>query len=411
MKNRQEHKYLNYTNRTKEINAKIDHAYEKISKHNASEWGLYNGKSQYKMFIASETYLLQNLINNNKEQKEFYILEVGAGNFQFGKYLAEFINQQINDGKLPKDITVNIISTRGEKNLKNPYFKDGNCQLWEFGNFKIENLIEEFKNKGLGDLNGKFDLIMSNYTLRHLVDPLGTFLQMHDLVKKGGIILTDTFKFKVQDYQNSHAHNATGILLSYLHDAGDEILVKKGRDDRSYPAIAVRKQGEDVKIPLNYSYYTEDYYHNSYYEVFSSNEAPKNYANKLLSKVYLTLDNIVVGNKSLFTLLAKALLPENHMNLSQKEKELSDNLTLQKEYKKYISIFNEQDDIPTFDEYEKTQHDPINWLKEEIESLESGDYLKTNHLLDNNYMHCYFVNGFDDEATPLSGVTEGMSAL
>lgn len=293
------------------------------------------------MFLVSENYLLQYLINNHQNQKEFYILDVGAGNFQFGRNQAQFINNQINKGILSKDIIVNLISIRGEANSEEPYRNDGYCNLWELGNFKIENLAEEFEvknqifDKKLGDLNEKFDLIVSNYTMRHLVDPLGTFLQMHNVTKEGGLILTDTFKFEIKDY-NLYDYDGAGILLSYLKDAGDNILVRCGSDDRGFPRIAVEKHSKNIELPFKYNDVSYDSFHNSYCEIFTTIEKPKDNSSSLVYQVmgYNQYRNFA-GSKSLFEKITRALLEQANNALTKCSNDLEQSSNVEFLKRKY----------------------------------------------------------------------------
>lgn len=108
--------YLNAVNRTKDINFSIDLAFNKLKNQGFSDWGLQNGQDNYNIFVVSENYMLQHLINKYPTQKDFYVLDVGAGNFQFAKNQAKFINTQIAKKILPNDISVNFISIRGESN-------------------------------------------------------------------------------------------------------------------------------------------------------------------------------------------------------------------------------------------------------------------------------------------------------
>jgi hypothetical protein len=45
-------------------------------------------------------------------------------------------------------------------------------------------------------LENNVDLIVSRFSLRHMIDPIGTMLQAYDLLKPNtGLILTDDFSF------------------------------------------------------------------------------------------------------------------------------------------------------------------------------------------------------------------------
>ena len=104
--------------------------------------------------------------------KDFYALDIGAGNYQWGRKLAQYLNAKTN---LPKDVTRHIIGIRGETNLDEAVTKVGQCTLYEFGQFQVETLSDEFTKQGL-QLANKVDLVVSSRCFRHLVDPVGTFV-------------------------------------------------------------------------------------------------------------------------------------------------------------------------------------------------------------------------------------------
>ena len=71
----------------------------------------------------------------------------------------------------------------------------GQCRLYEFGQFEIETLVDEFEKRGL-QLANKVDVVVSRWCFRHLVDPVGTFTQAYDLLRpKTGHLLLDGFFF------------------------------------------------------------------------------------------------------------------------------------------------------------------------------------------------------------------------
>src|SRR3990167_8095058 len=130
-------------------------------------------------------------ISSRKEAKEtFYVLDVGAGDFSWGKALVRYINKE----NLSPKIKVHIVSVTGEKYKGVDIQEIGSCKQYNIGAFNIENIEDIFsKSKEIGLKDVKFDWIVSRYTFIHLVDPAGTFSQCYDLLKPGGFISMDAF--------------------------------------------------------------------------------------------------------------------------------------------------------------------------------------------------------------------------
>lgn len=181
-----------------EINEKINKAFNKIKQQTESEWGIYNGSEHgYEICEIKEFQLMRKIILDAQDKrKEFYLLDIGAGNFQFGRGLAKYLN---SNQDVLKDVKVHIIGIRGETNEEEKELELGQFRLYQFGGFKVEELIDQFKKRGL-DLVNRVDLVVSRWTLRHLVDPLGTLAQAYDLLyPKTGILLADGFFFLYDD--------------------------------------------------------------------------------------------------------------------------------------------------------------------------------------------------------------------
>ena len=87
--------YLHWTQRSTELQEEISDSFEYLTKATRSGWGLFNGSDGYNLCGVDEYALMKRIIlEAPKEQKEFYALDIGAGNFQWGKGLAEYLNQQ-----------------------------------------------------------------------------------------------------------------------------------------------------------------------------------------------------------------------------------------------------------------------------------------------------------------------------
>jgi len=191
------HPGLHWSQRPPELVQRIQSAFEAISQETSSAWGAYNGSKTYGICGVDEHKLMKRLIlEAPPEQKDFYILEIGAGNFQWENGFADYLNKQTD---LPSDIRIHIIGIRGEQYLDNPIEENGRCKIYRLGGFKVEELESEFKKLRL-DLNNKIDLAASNWCIRHLADPTGTVLQTYHLLRpKTGILLVDGFFFLYQN--------------------------------------------------------------------------------------------------------------------------------------------------------------------------------------------------------------------
>lgn len=193
--------YLCWKGRTSEINHSISSAFQARVRHTESRWGLFNGSDAYNIGGIKEHKLMRKLIREAPECKDFYALDIGAGNYQWGRELAEYLNAKKD---IPEDATIHIIGIRGETNLDKAVTELGQCKLYEFGQFQIEMLMDEFQVRGL-QLANKVDLVVSRWCFRHLVDPVGTFTQAYDLLRpKAGHLLLDGFFFL---HENEKMHD------------------------------------------------------------------------------------------------------------------------------------------------------------------------------------------------------------
>ncbi len=169
--------YLLWKERTSEINHSISRAFQAIVGKTKSSWGFYNGGNRYDIGGIKEHKLMKKMIREAPpEIKDFYALDIGAGNYQWGRELAKYLNAKKD---IPKDVTIHIIGIRGEANWNEAVTELGQCKLYEFGEFQIETLMDEFQARGL-QLENKVDLIVSRWCFRHLVDPIGTFTQAYN---------------------------------------------------------------------------------------------------------------------------------------------------------------------------------------------------------------------------------------
>lgn len=232
--------YLRWEDRTPEINHSISRAFKAIVSDTNSSWGLYNGSNIYAIGGVKEHKLMRKLIREAPpENKDFYALDIGAGNYQWGRELAKYLNAKKD---IPKDVTIHIIGIRGETNLDKAVTELGCCRLYEFGQFKIERLIDEFQLRGL-QLANKVDLVISRWCFRHLVDPVGTFTQAYDLLRpKTGHLLLDGFFFLHADEKiDDKSLNAKARMIQLCLETRAPFLTRRYDDDGSLDHFMLRK--------------------------------------------------------------------------------------------------------------------------------------------------------------------------
>lgn len=246
-------KYLDWKERPEGMERSISNAFEGLAKQTRSSWGLYNGGREYGMCGVDEHKLIKKMIQEAPPtQKEFYVLEIGAGNFEWENGIASYINQQTD---LPSDIKVHVIGVRGETNLAAPIREVGKCRVYNFGAFKCEELQGELEKLGLF-LENKIDFIVSRWALRHFVDPVGAFSQAFHLLKAKGFMALDGFFFLHQNegferYLNSALPQRRFVQL--LIDTRAPFLVNFFNGARSLDRFILQKPVEGpCPLPMSY---------------------------------------------------------------------------------------------------------------------------------------------------------------
>ncbi len=249
-------RYLDWTQRPEELKSSISTVFKEIVTDSKSSWGSYNGDYTYKMCGVKERKMIKKMIlEAYPAQKEFYVLDVGAGNFQWINGLASYLNRKTD---LPKDIKVHIIGIRGEKHTGEKIVEAGRCKIYFLGAFKIEELKEQFEEQGL-DLNNKIDLAISRWCFRHLVDPVGTFAQTYNLLRpKAGFLLMDGFTFfhenqklheDRRDDEDAFNYNMAQLFL----DTQAPFLTKYFYENYSLNHFILRKpDNAPCRLPMSY---------------------------------------------------------------------------------------------------------------------------------------------------------------
>lgn len=240
-----------YTRRPDDLKKKIAEVFGKLTATTVDDNWTCRGSSEYLICKIDEFALFQLLVRSNPEQKEFTILDVGAGNYKFGRILQDKINQ---DRDLPQDIKVKIFSLGGERHDDTIKAESADllCALYEYESFEIENIIDQFQTRGI-DIVNSADLIVSNWCLQHLVDPLGTLEQLYLIAKKDGYILSGGFYARTVDHFND---DPNGFLASILYNTGDPLLIHPHNENYSTNHFLLQKTHDSSPFEkLEYSSY------------------------------------------------------------------------------------------------------------------------------------------------------------
>lgn len=245
----QKEQKLGLGDRPMQVQENCDRSFEGNKKIGQGSW-LYDGSSDYYGLVdLDEDELFQQLAHKNYKEDNIYIIDVGCGRGGWGKHAFDVLK----DDKYNKSGKhFHIFNLTGAEECEDLIEHKGNVTLYQFNQFKIENIDEELVKKGF-NLKGKVNLIVSNWALRHVVDPFGTVERMYGLLSsKQGKLMSNGFLFKLNDkdeiqgfpFTNENiliASNATCLFKYY----------KVGRDIGHF--LLERNDNKELEIPLEYN--------------------------------------------------------------------------------------------------------------------------------------------------------------
>ena len=333
-----------YNEKTTEILSSTD------SKLNKFTWTKHGSITYQNMLVPEADLVKQIIVNNYRNgQKEFVILEPGAGSFHAIEIIAKAINKATLEGMLPNDISVTIIGTRAEPNLLNENTNIQNCDLYKLGNFKYENLLQAIHDKGFDHIIGKVDFIFSNYTWQHFYDWVGTLVDTYKLLKPLGIMMYHHKNLLELQYDdNTETEHGplqtTEFIVNTLHSQNNEILVKQHPDGSYYSTIITfRKHTDELLIPM--SYHPSNYLNRNNYTIklISSNmkHLPSTSAECFKEVSDEGRKYKIFGDKSLFALISETLLSK--LVYDAKCVNLSDNTSILSQHSDSYSADDLQD--------------------------------------------------------------------
>jgi hypothetical protein len=215
------------------------------------------GKHFYNLMGLEDDKVIHEIVSREGSDKDIYLIDVGSGEGAWGRQVVEFLKNEFSESKK----NFHIISMTGDRELEPKIEKDGNITYYQFDQFKVEDIAQELQKRGL-NLTNKVDFIVSRWTLRHVVDPLGTVDQMYSLLKPGkGLLMANGFfigdetgelhtttsddKWKILASGNAKSLFREGIG----HDLGDFLLIRQ--DDRSL-GLGVEYSGNVMNLSAHH---------------------------------------------------------------------------------------------------------------------------------------------------------------
>ncbi|MBS0186220.1 MAG: hypothetical protein JSS34_07815 [Proteobacteria bacterium] len=215
-----EEDFLDWRARPASIVNSIESSYSQLNRSYSlptSSWGLFNGGPSYDILGVDQCKLFLRLmeIAHQERRTDVYFLDHGAGNFQSCDAMAKYIND--HQYVLPKGMRAYIVGTRGKKYLGNIIEEVGICKVYKFGSFKIEEHENELLKRGFG-AHIQFALTVSRWAQRHLVDVLGTYLQLYERTHRGGFLIMDWGYYLYAGEICNHRTSVSDIARAHLLD-------------------------------------------------------------------------------------------------------------------------------------------------------------------------------------------------
>lgn len=225
----------------------IDSTFDNIK--NNTLWHC-NGDCVFYRILGLHEEMMLNDLALKKGKDDIYLIDVGCGKGCWGKKAMDVLLHNQACQKSEKHFYIFSI-TGGQECKKEVYSKD-NVTHYIFNQFKIENIDEEFLKRGF-DLKNKVDLIVSRWTLRHLVDPFGTLKRIYNLLTPlQGTLLAHGFFFML-----NNSHRIEIFPLEYWNICNDTnaislfCLSSEKHDTGQF--LLMRTNSQELEIPLAYT--------------------------------------------------------------------------------------------------------------------------------------------------------------
>jgi|JI9StandDraft_1071089.scaffolds.fasta_scaffold71999_1 hypothetical protein len=239
--------FLTPKDRPSPLKARIDTAFRQVEgKSFGSNWGRFGSKN-YQLCAIEPAAILKALIGKEPLRQVFYVVDVGTNSI-WSRSLSKHLNK--DEELTSRDLTIHIFDLGGEKLSEDllPEERSGICHIHRYGSFKIEELSLAFSEKGV-NLRDRVDLCVTRCCLTHLCDPVGTLLQMLDLIRPGsGLLFADEFAY-YSESASSRRITLRNTLRILLHT---RIPFLQGyfKDQMTY--IVQKPRDTAILLPLAY---------------------------------------------------------------------------------------------------------------------------------------------------------------
>lgn len=279
---------LNPIDRPQDLQEKIIKIFSEIEQ-SECRWSCNGEYGLYKILNVDEAILAINIIRHGyiKGQRVFNFLDIGSGMFKWVDVMAEQINKAKN---LPQDIAIHIWGIRGEIYDQPTTEIVEKCITHKLGSFCIENI--HLRPDILE--NGEFDLIVSDWTLRHLVDPVGTFCSIYNLLRpETGLFFFNGFFWHSISENTFITEEYDENMIKLMLLAKLNFLMRPWSDGKDINQFVVQRSSDaDIQLPIKYHSFSDGYkyYQNNSqcitrfltpiinFELQTDDEDPYNYA-------------------------------------------------------------------------------------------------------------------------------------
>lgn len=179
-----------------------------------------------------------------KDQSEFVIVDLGAGLGGFGEGLLDYMEV----AEKPQGLKIHMLSLTGEDLPSFEHSRNGATHYY-FGQFKAECFQESLCKLDVNfEIKGQIDFLVSDYTLLHFHDPIGTLADIYSCLRpERGMILSQGFPTVV--YKNGQA--VQDPMETVLHLTGAPLLLCPS--DTGYNEFLMKRQDtQPLALPLQY---------------------------------------------------------------------------------------------------------------------------------------------------------------
>ncbi|MCA9332769.1 class I SAM-dependent methyltransferase [Candidatus Saccharibacteria bacterium] len=232
-----------HTRRPDQVNQSIDCAFRYLQSEFPSGYIHHGLGSSYEFMPATSTFEL--VVALRRDFDEISTLDVGAGAGGFitnsGCWRDEDVAHGISAYDYRKEMAM-VEITNLTRRLNGNYFV-ANAETMD----EIPGLLP------------KYNLVVSRWMLRHLIEPIGTLEQMANRVAVGGILAFDRFRWR--SYEGSDAEPKTETILDGLEAGGYCIdldfqpgmqkVLEATRDLTGVPDVIIRRTDDTNPVRFN----------------------------------------------------------------------------------------------------------------------------------------------------------------